>query len=180
MTDTRSLFEAIIAAQQDRRLPPVASWEPARVGRIDIRIGSDGTWFHEGEPIRRQNMVDLFSTVLRRDPDGYCLVTPAEKLMITVEDAPFVAVDFEARGEGAAQEVVFVTNTGDAVVADRAHPVRVESREGEPRPYVMVRDGLEALIARPVFYRMVDLAAEEAGELCLYSRGARFVLGRAS
>ena len=180
MTDPTTLFEAIIAAQADRRLPPVTSWDPARVGKIDIRIAADGTWYHEGEPIRRQNMVNLFSTVLRRDADGYCLVTPAEKLLITVEDAPFVAVDFEARGEGAAQEVVFVTNAGDAVVADGEHPLRVEDQGGVPRPYVMVRNGLEALIARPVFYRLVERAVEEAGELCLYSRGERFVLGRVS
>jgi hypothetical protein len=180
MKDPGSLFETILAAQQDRRLPPVANWDPSRVGSIDIRIASDGTWHHEGEPIRRQNMVNLFSTVLRKDPDGYCLVTPAEKLIITVEDAPFVAVDCEARGEAKGQDLVFVTNTGDAVVADDAHPLRVEDRDGTPRPYVMVRDGLEALIARSVFYRLVDLAAEEAGELCLYSRGERFVLGRSS
>jgi hypothetical protein len=180
MTDTSSIFEAIVSAQRDRRLPPVASWNPARVGHIDIRIASDGTWYHEGEPIRRKNMVDLFSTVLRRDSDGYCLVTPAEKLLITVEDAPFVAVDFEARGESGGQDLVFVINTGDAVVADSAHPVRVEDHGGVPRPYVMVRDGLEALIARPVFYRLVELAVEEAGELCLYSRGERFVLGSVS
>ncbi|NIP15724.1 MAG: DUF1285 domain-containing protein [Pseudomonadales bacterium] len=180
MTDPTYLFEAIVAAQQDRRLPPVANWDPERVGRIDIRIAADGTWYHEGEPIRRQKMVDLFSTVLRRDPDGYCLVTPVQKLIITVEDAPFVAVDFETRGEGTAQDVVFVTNTGDAVVADGAHPVRVADHAGAPRPYVMVRDGLDALIARPVFYRLVELAAEEGGELCLYSRGERFVLGQTS
>lgn len=180
MTDPTNLFEAIVAAQADRRLPPVASWDPARVARVDIRIAADGAWYHEGEPIRRQNMVNLFSTVLRKDPDGYCLVTPAEKLLITVEDVPFVAVDFEARGEGRAQEVVFVTNTGDAVVADAAHPVRVQDRAGAPRPYVMVRDGLEALIARSVFYRLVELAPEENGELCLYSRSARFVLGQTS
>lgn len=180
MSDPTSLFEAITAAQETRPLPPVASWRPKRVGSIDIRIASDGTWYHEGEPIRRQNMVDLFSTVLRKDPDGYCLVTPGEKLLITVDDAPFVAVDFEARGEGRFQDVVFITSTGDAVVADAAHPVRVEERDGTPRPYVMVRDGLEALIARAAFYRLAELAVEEDDELCLYSRGERFVLGRAS
>lgn len=173
-----SLFDTLQQAQADRKLPPVQQWHPERVGRIDIRIAADGTWYHEGDPIRRDALVRLFATVLRKDPDGYCLVTPAEKLLIEVEDAPFVAVGLEVKGQGRDAELLFSTNVGDHVVADAEHPLRVDEPAGEPRPYVTVRDRLEALINRPVFYRLVDQALEEGDELVVYSRGTRFVLGR--
>jgi hypothetical protein len=178
MTDVDALFETLEALQADKKLPPVSKWQPEREGRIDIRIARDGTWYHEGSPIRRDALVKLFSTVLRLDPDGYCLVTPAEKLAIEVEDAPFAAVNMESRGDGHQRELLFTTNVDDHVVADADHPLRVEEQGGEPRPYVMIRDGLEALLTRPVFYRLVDLAEPESGELVVYSRGERFVLGR--
>lgn len=178
MTDVDTLFATLEAAQADKQLPPVEKWNPEREGHIDIRIARDGTWYHEGAPIRRDALVKLFSTVLRHDPDGYCLVTPAEKLLIEVEDAPFVAVNMESRGSGADTELLFTTNVDDHVVADPDHPLRVDEEGGEPRPYVTVRDGLEALIARPVFYRLVDLASPESGELVVHSRGERFVLGK--
>ena len=175
----QSLFETLQQAQADRNLPPVHRWQPERVGRIDIRIAADGTWYHEGDPIRRDALVRLFATVLRKDPDGFCLVTPAEKLLIEVEDAPFVAVALEVEGQGRDAQLLFSTNVDDHVVADAQHPLRVvELPGGEPRPYVTVRDGLEARINRPVFYRLVDLARQEGDELAVYSRGARFVLGR--
>jgi len=178
VSDVTSLFDTLSALQKNKRLPPVASWHPERVGRIDIRIASDGTWYHEGEPIKRLPLVRLFATVLRHDPDGYCLVTPAEKLLIQVDDAPFAAIAMEAKGEGAEAELLFTTNVDDHVVVDAEHRLRVDQRNGEPRPYVMARDGLDALINRNVFYRLVDLAREEQGELVVYSRGARFSLGR--
>jgi hypothetical protein len=177
MSNVTSLFDSLAALQQDRKLPPVQHWRPDREGRIDIRIASNGTWYHEGAPITRQAMVRLFSTVLRKDPDGFCLVTPAEKLLIEVEDAPFLAVNMEVKGEGRDAQLLFTTNVGDHVVADAEHPIRVEERDGEPRPYVTVRDGLEALINRSVFYRLVELAAPEGRELVVYSRGERFSLG---
>ncbi|MEQ8484087.1 MAG: DUF1285 domain-containing protein [Pseudomonadales bacterium] len=178
MRDLDSLFDTLTAEQSQKRLPPVDKWHPERVGHIDIRIARNGAWYHEGDPIRREALIKLFSTVLRRDDDGYCLVTPAEKLLIEVEDAPFMAVDMEVKGEGRNAQLLFTTNVGDHVVADADHPIQVEDQDGEPRPYVHVRLGLDALITRAVFYRLVELSVQERGELVVYSRGARFVLGR--
>lgn len=178
MSDVDNLFDTLEALQAEKKLPPVEKWEPERVGSIDIRIASDGTWYHEGSPFRREALVKLFSTVLRRDEDGYCLVTPAEKLYIEVEDAPFLAVNMEVKGQGRDAELLFTTNVDDHVVADADHPLRVEDQDGEPRPYVLVRDGLEALVNRSVFYRLVEQAVQEGGELVVYSRGERFSLGK--
>lgn len=171
-------FRALLDAAGDRKLPPVHTWRPVRVGDIDIRIAPDGRWFHEGAEIRRERLVALFSTVLRLDDDGYCLVTPAEKLRIVVEDAPFLAVDLESDGAGRSRRLIFVTNVGDHVLADAAHPIEVEDRAGEPRPYLTVRAGLRARLTRSVFYRLVDLGTPAGGELEVWSAGARFVLGR--
>jgi hypothetical protein len=156
-------------------LPPVHLWNPAHVGDIDIVIRRSGEWLHEGRPIRREALVRLFSTVLRKDPDGVCLVTPVEKLRITVEDAPFVAVAVERRS-GA---LLFTTNVGDEFEAgpDNALRVEVDPETGEPRPYLHVRRGLEALIARSVFYELVAMAEEEDGVLSVESNGVRFALG---
>jgi hypothetical protein len=158
-----------------RGLPPVHLWNPPHVGDIDIVIRRSGEWLHEGRTIGREALVRLFSTVLRKDPDGICLVTPVEKLRIVVEDAPFVAVAVERRG----QAVCFTTNVGEVVEAGPDNAIRVENdpESGEPRPYLHVRRGLEALIARPVFYELVDMARDEGGELVIESNGARFVLG---
>ena len=171
-------FRALLDAAGDRKLPPVHAWRPERVGDIDIRIAPDGRWFHEGAEIRRERLVALFSTVLRLDDDGYCLVTPAEKLRIVVEDAPFLAVDMESDGAGRSRRLIFVTNVGDHVLADAAHPIEVEERGREPRPYVTVRRRLRARLTRSVFYRLVDLGTPAGGELEVWSAGSRFVLGR--
>lgn len=178
MSRLNELFDHLSARQAGKKLPPVRDWDPPRTGTIDIVIRRDGTWYHEGEPIRRQPLVNLFATVLRRDPEGYFLVTPAEKLLIEVEDAPFVAIDMEVKGEGDATELLFSTNVDDHVVADARHPLWVEEHGDEPRPYVEVRDGLNALLSRAVFYRLVDQARQEGDELAVYSCGQRFVLGR--
>ncbi len=169
------LFEAASAVSAaGRALPPVHLWNPPSCGEIDIRIRKDGTWFHEGTPIGRPGLVRLFSTVLRRDPDGYYLVTPAEKLAITVEDAPFTAIGLE-QGIGV---LSFVTNVGDIVEAGPDNAIRVAAGEGgEPRPYVHVRAGLEALILRPVFYELVELGQPRDGQLAVQSRGCWFDLG---
>ena len=164
-----------------RGLPPVHLWNPAHCGEIDIVIKKDGSWRHEGAPIAREALVRLFSTVLRKDPDGYCLVTPVEKMKITVEDAPFVAVRVDR--EGAALR--FLTNVGDEVEAGPDNAIRVEmSHDGEPRPYLHVRRGLEALIARPVFYELVEMAEERAGPtgpaLGVASNGVWFPIGPAA
>jgi hypothetical protein len=143
-------------AAGERGLPPVHLWHPEHCGEIDIRIRKDGVWFHEGTPIGREALVRLFSTVLRLDPDGYHLVTPVEKMRITVEDAPFIAVRVDREGE----TLKFLTNVGDVVEAGPENIIRVETdpETGEPRPYLHVRRGLEALIARPVFYELAEMA----------------------
>ncbi len=156
-----------------RRLPPVEKWNPEHCGHSQMRIARDGTWFHEGSPIGRPAMVRLFSTILRREPDGrHVLVTPVEKLDIDVEDAAFVAVELRSEGEGDARRLAFRLNTGDPVVAGPDHPLRLGAR-----PYLAVRGGLEALIARPVYYELAELAlAEGADPPGLWSDGAFFAL----
>jgi len=161
-------LSGVIAAAQTpgggppgKSLPPVHLWNPTHCGDIDIVIKRNGLWFHEGSPIGREALVRLFSTVLRKDPDGFHLVTPVEKLKIAVEDAPFIATRVDRLSDSAGRPLLrFTTNVGDEVDADAEHPIRVEedAPEGEPRPYVHIRRGLEALIARPVFYELADLA----------------------
>ncbi len=170
-------FDTLLKVARDRKLPPVEQWQPQRVGDIDIRIKADGRWFHDGAEIKRQRLVELFATILRRDPDGYCLVTPAEKLRIQVDDAPFVAIDMESAGEGQERRLILTTNVGDHVLVDAAHPITVLDNRGEPRPYVEVRADLRALIGRSVFYRLVDLGEVRDSVLEVWSSGTRFVLG---
>ena len=157
------LAEAARSAAAGKGLPPVHLWNPPYCGEMDMRIARDGTWFHEGTPIGRPALVRLFSTILKLEGGKYYLVTPVEKLGIRVDDAPFVAVDFRRTGEGPAQDLRFVTNVGDEVTASAAHPLRVrrDPETGEPAPYVMVRAGLEALIDRKSFYRLVDLGVHK-------------------
>jgi hypothetical protein len=149
------LMKAAAQAAPKRGLPPVHLWNPPHCGDLDMRIARDGTWFYLGTPIGRPAMVRLFSTILRKDPEGYVLVTPVEKVGIAVDDAPFVALDVEAR-DGA---LTFRTNVDEEVTAGPDHPIRVERdpATGEPSPYVLVRSNLEALIDRKTFYRLVDL-----------------------
>ena len=148
----------------DRKLPPVDTWHPTHCGPSDMRIASDGTWFHTGTPIGRPALVKLFSTILRREADGsFVLVTPVEKLDIQVDDAPFVAIDLETTGTGHNQRVTFTTQVGDTAVAGPANPLRVErdAKTGEPSPYILIRANLEALIDRKSFYRLIDLCQHE-------------------
>jgi hypothetical protein len=156
-TGTAGLAAVVEAASKPGRgLPPVHLWNPPHCGEIDIRIARDGTWFHEKSPIGREALVRLFSTVLRLDPDGYHLVTPVEKMKILVDDSPFIAVRVDRVGE----DLVFQTNVGDEVRAgpDNAIRVQMDETSGEPRPYLHVRRGLEARLARPVFYELVEMA----------------------
>ncbi len=144
-------------------LPPVESWNPPFCGDLDMRIARDGTWFYNGTPIGRPALVRLFSNILKREGDRYFLVTPVEKVGITVDDVPFVAVDFSAEGTGRDQRLTFSTQVGDTAPAGPDHPIRVvrDPETGEPAPYVLVRRNLEALIDRKSFYRLVDLGAHE-------------------
>ncbi|NNE80916.1 MAG: DUF1285 domain-containing protein [Silicimonas sp.] len=175
--------EGIAAAARTaskRGLPPVHLWNPPDCGDLDMRIARDGTWFYLGTPIGRPELVRLFSTILRRDGDRYVLVTPVEKVGITVDDAPFVAVDFTAEGQGKDQNLTFETNLGDTAVAGPENPIRVvrDPETGEPSPYVLIRAELEALIDRKSFYRLVDIGAhadhEETSWFGLWSYGQFF------
>ena len=167
-----------LAADLGRALPPVNDWRPTRTAEVDIRIASDGAWFYQGTPIERTRMVRLFSTVLRVDEEAdgtfaTYLVTPQERLRITVDDAPFTAVALEVHGAPDAQALVFTTNVGDRVVADAEHPITVEYAhpEADPRPYVRVRDRLRALISRAVFLELAELVEERGEALGVVSRG---------
>lgn len=166
----------------EAKLPPVESWNPGHCGDSEMRIARDGTWFHQGSPIGRPAMVKLFSTILRREADGgYVLVTPVEKLDIEVEDAPFVAVEVKSEGAGADRRLAFRLNTDELVVAGPDHPLRIETRGEGPHPYLLVRRGLEALIARPVYYELANLALDEGADpLGLWSDGRFFALDPAA
>jgi hypothetical protein len=179
LPDLAALSLADIARlAEEQKLPPVERWNPTHCGDSEMRIARDGTWFHQGSPIGRQAMVRLFSTILRREADGtYVLVTPVEKLDITVEDAPFVAVEMKAEGEGLAARLAFRLNTGDLVTAGAEHPLRFEDREDGPRPYLHVRGGLEALVARPVYYDLAAMAlASDDVPPGVWSNGIFFAL----
>lgn len=157
--------ESIAASAQEVTkggLPPVEAWNPPFCGDLDMRIARDGTWFYLGTPIGRPALVKLFSSIIRKDGDKYFLVTPVEKVGITVDDAPFVAIDFNAAGTGEGQKLRFETHVGDRIIASAEHPIRVSfDQSGEPSPYVLVRRNLEALIDRKSFYRLIDLGCEE-------------------
>ncbi|PPB82346.1 hypothetical protein LV82_00274 [Albidovulum inexpectatum] len=160
--------------------PPVHLWNPPFCGDLDMEIRRDGTWFYLGTPIGREALVRLFASILRKEGNEYFLVTPVEKVRIRVQDAPFVAVDATVSGSGRDQTITFLTNVGDEVTAGPENPIRVERdpETGEPSPYVHVRRGLEALIDRKTFYRLVEIGSHEMHEgerwFGLWSRGVFF------
>ncbi len=169
-------------------LPPVEKWNPPFCGDIDMRIAADGNWYYMNSPIGRKPLVRLFSTVLRRDPDGkYYLVTPVEKCGVTVDDAPFLAVHMEVEGKGREQTIRFRTNVEDEMTVDAAHPLRFELEEGTDglKPYVLVRGRLEALVNRPIFYDLVaagTVARQDDGEdwYGVWSAGRFWPMARAA
>lgn len=174
----KSGLEAVVKAAKQapgRGIPPVHLWHPAHCGDIDITIRADGVWLHEGSPIGRAEMVRLFSTILRKDPDGYHLVTPAEKMRIKVEDLPFRAVAVRTEGDS----LIFTTDQGDEVAAGEDHPIVVETDPvtGEPSPRVHVRADLWARLVRSVFYDLVERAEDADDTLCVRSGGKMFALG---
>lgn len=168
---TLSDIAELVAA---RKLPPVESWEPATYGDSDMRIASDGKWFHQDGEITRPAMVRAFSSLLRRDTDGrYWLVTPQQKLSIIVEDAPFIAVELQSEGEGSERSLAFRLNSDDLIFADTEHII--EMRGG--LLYVHVRGGMWAKLARPVYYELANLAlAENPEDPSIWSKGAQFRL----
>ena len=161
----------------EKGLPPVHLWEPDYCGDIGMKIARDGQWYYDNSPIGRKKLVRLFSTILRHDKDGeHYLVTPVEKIRVEVEDAPFVATLMQVSGGGQEQILRFETNVGDFAEAGREHPMRfeIDAATGEPSPYVHVRARLEALIARSVFYDLVELGVVENDKFGVWSHGVFF------
>jgi hypothetical protein len=160
------IFADVIDRQQADQggLPPVADWDPPKSGDIDIRIARDGTWYHEGKPIHRDSLVRLFSSILKREGDDYFLVTPVEKWQIQVDDVPFHMRHLDVLNRNGNQALVFEAATGDRVTAGPANPIRVriDPETGEPSPYIRVRDGMEGLIARNVFYELAEIAERDS------------------
>lgn len=162
---------------------PVESWNPEYCGELPIRIGRDGRWYYQDSPIERERLVELFSRILKKEGDHYYLVTPSEKVGITVEDAPFRAVHLEVEGQGDKRSLQFTTNVGDTITLDADHPLHVDINPAtnEPAPYVEVRRGLEAKLCRAVFYELVELAEEIEHDgkpwLAIHSGGKEFLLG---
>ena len=173
----RSLAD-LAAAIDGKRLPPVDQWNPEHCGDSQMRIAADGTWFHMGSPIGRPAMIRLFSTVLRREPDGsHVLVTPVEKLAIEVEATAFRAIAMTSEGTGEQRQIAFALDSGDAVICGPDHPLTVTAGEHGPNPRLAVRHGLEALIVRPVYYELAAIAlAEDRDPPGVWSGGAFFPL----
>jgi len=153
-------------------------------GDIDMRIARDGTWFYKGSPVERKKLVKLFASILTRDDEGdFWLTTKVEKCRISVDDAPLLAVEMRSKGYKNKQQLIFRTNVDDVVIAGAENPiiVRVNSETSEPSPYISVRDGIEALITRTVFYDLVELGVEISQEqtsvLGVWSGGIFFKLG---
>lgn len=166
-------FAALLNDVRDREPPPVERWDPPYCGDIGLKICADGTWVYRDSPIRREGLIKLFASVLSKDVDGRTyLVTPAEKVDVEVEDAPFLAVEMEVHGSGTGQELIFRTNVDDIVRCGPEHPLRfsVQERSGGLKPYLHVRGRLEALVTRALCYDLVALTVE-------VKRGGQPVLG---
>ncbi len=173
MDRLNALFEELKNIQASRSLPPVECWEPQREGAIDIHIDANGRWHHEGRHIQRNAIASVFATILRRDGNQYFLVTPQEKLRISVEDVPFLGIDAQVQGEDEELQVIISTNVGDHVLLSSDHPLQMRDEV----PYIEVRNQLYARLTRNTFYFLVDQGVEENGIWCLYSCGSRFELG---
>lgn len=157
---------------------PVHLWDPPFCGDIDLVIRRDGIWVHEGRPIRRPAMVKLFASILKREGERFYLVTPVEKVGIRVEDCPFLIVAMQVENPGPAQRILFTTNTEETVVLDNDRPLAVNNAMvgggEEPHPVIEVRNGLQGLLTRAVFYRLVELAEdgpEPSSEPGIWSAG---------
>jgi hypothetical protein len=164
---------------EEDALPPVQSWNPERVGEIDIKIDINGDWYYQGDKMERQAVVRLLSRILRKDDNEYFLVTPYEKMKISVDDVPFVVVMMDKEGEGQEQKIHFSTQQGDYFTLSEDHPLNVVySERNEPSPYVKVRDDLMAKLNRPVYYELADIVVEAESEaLGVWSDGKFFGFG---
>lgn len=184
-TRLQSLGEAARGAGTGRGPAPVEKWNPPFCGDIDMRIARDGTWFYGGTPIGRPALVQLFSTILRKDPERYVLVTPVERVGIVVEDAPFLAVEMRVEGEGARRRIFLRTNVEEWVEAGPEHPLRFVHTAAEGlKPYVHVRGALEALVKRALVFDLAELAQTRVVDgvetIGVWSGGAFFAIGSAA
>ena len=158
----KSLADLASAIEQRGGPPPVDQWNPSHCGDSEMRIARDGTWYRQGTPIGRPAMVRLFSTVLRREPDGsHVLVTPVEKLAIEVESTAFRATQMTMAGEGEQRRIGLTLDSGDALIVGPDHPLTVIDAPDGPSPRVAVRFGLEAELARSLYYELADIALAE-------------------
>ncbi len=179
MTDLSKIikFATEFNEQSTDGLPPVDQWNPEYCGDIGMEIKRDGTWYYMGTPIGRKRIVKLFSRILRKEDDNtYVLVTPVEKVLIKVEDAPFIATFVEILGKGKELNLKFHTNVDDIIVASKDYPIRVDINKitNEPSPYVLIRRNLEAKISRSVFYELIELAEHFKDKFGIWSGGSFF------
>ena len=173
----RSL-DSLVLALADRSLPPVDRWHPDHCGDSEMVIHRDGRWSYRGEPIGRDAMVRLFSTVLRREPDGsHVLVTPAERLTIAVESTAFRAIAMTSEGVGEARRIALEIDHADALIVGPDHPLTVIDTPAGPSPRVRVRGGLEAELSRSLYYELADVALAEGHDPAgVWSDGCFFAL----
>lgn len=171
-------LDEIAGLVASRKIPPVTSWQPEKSGNSEMRIAADGRWYHQGGEIMRPAMIRAFSSLLRRDADGsHWLVTPYEKLSIIVDDAPFQAVEMQSSGEGKGRTLAFRLNTDDLLIAGDTHPIELRNAI----PYLHVRDGLWAKLARPVYYELAEIAlAGDSDTAGVWSNNTYFPIGRAA
>ncbi len=163
--DALGRLKAALGEHAGKGAPPVERWNPPFCGDLDMRIASDGTWFYMGTPIGRPALVKLFASVLRRDPERYVLVTPVERVGITVEDVPFMAVEMAVEGEGRDRSVAFRTNVDDLVEVGPDHPLRFDADEtGAVKPYIRVRGDLWARVTRALTYDLIELGEDRSAE----------------
>ena len=185
MPETRPPFELqglsltdLQKLADDRQLPPVEKWNPSHCGHSEMRIARDGTWYHQGSPIARPAMVRLFSTVLRREPDGsHVLVTPVEKLEIEVEGTAFRAIEMRTEGSGEDRRIAFKLDNGDIVIAGPSNRISIVNEDFGPSPRIQVRHGLEAELSRSIYYELAEIALTEGHDPAgIWSGGEFFPL----
>lgn len=186
-TDPRlQALAALIAAEGQAKRPPVEHWHPEKTADIGLKITADGVWHYQGSPFERMSLVRMFASILRREADGsHYLVTPVEKVVVAVEDAPLLAVEMWAEGAGQAQALSFRSNLDDVILCGPSQPVRFapDPATGGPKPYLGVRHGLEALATRAVYLEIVEHGviqnAPEGRSFGVWSRGMFFPMAPA-
>ena len=175
-TSLSSIFSELSKLDDDS-YPPVENWNPPLCENVSMKIDRSGKWYFMNSPIGRERMVKLFSRVLRKDEDGYYLVTPVEKIKIEVEVRPFIIVDYEILGKSREQKIIFKTNTEEIFEVNEKHPIKIENNNNkEPIPTVLVRKNLEGLLSRNVYYSLIENSTLKKGEYGIYSCGSFYKL----